>query len=120
MMAGMAWPGAALSPYLRTAVDPENARPGWIALGLVLALCVATYLLWRSMNRQLNKITVPPRGAARRSPGYPPAASGEPTTDEAEEPAVEPPPAADREDVPRPLDAADGSGAKGQDPPDRS
>jgi hypothetical protein len=36
--------------------DPEAVKPGWIA-GVVLgAIGVATYLLWRSMNRQLRKV----------------------------------------------------------------
>ena len=108
-----------ISPFLRTAVDPENARPGWIALGIVVALGVATYLLWRSMNRQLNKITVPPRGATRAGPDAS-APRQTPETAEASPPAAEPP-SGDRDDVPRPLDPADGSGAAGgQDPPHRS
>ena len=36
--------------------EPEAVKPGWIA-GVVLgAIGVATYLLWRSMNRQLRKV----------------------------------------------------------------
>lgn len=42
------------------AVEPENARPGYGALLLVLGLAVVTYLLWRSMNTQLGKIQMPP------------------------------------------------------------
>ncbi|MGH3366598.1 MAG: hypothetical protein ACRDOY_05295 [Nocardioidaceae bacterium] len=38
------------------AVNPEKVKPGWLGLTVVLILCVATYLLWRSMNRQLNKV----------------------------------------------------------------
>jgi hypothetical protein len=43
------------------AYDPNNVRPGWGALALVIALGVATYLLWRSMNTQLRRIQMPPR-----------------------------------------------------------
>ncbi|MBA2774620.1 MAG: hypothetical protein H0U36_11340 [Nocardioidaceae bacterium] len=41
------------------AYDPEDVKPGWIAFVLVVALAVATYLLWRSMNKQLRNIKVP-------------------------------------------------------------
>ncbi len=37
-------------------LDPERVRPGVLALVIVLALCVLTFLLWRSMNKQLKKI----------------------------------------------------------------
>jgi hypothetical protein len=55
------------------AYDPNDIKPGWIAFWLVLALGVATYLLWRSMNSQLRKIKAPYRdeveGGAAQSPG---------------------------------------------------
>ena len=38
------------------AVDPAKVKPGWLALVIVLLMCLATYLLWRSMNRQLKKV----------------------------------------------------------------
>lgn len=44
------------------AYDPDDVKPGWIALVLVLVLAVATYLLWRSLNTQLRRIQMPPRG----------------------------------------------------------
>jgi hypothetical protein len=40
------------------AVADSKVRPGWIAFFIVLGLCVATVLLWRSMNHQLSKISV--------------------------------------------------------------
>ena len=43
------------------AYDPNNVKPGWIAFGVVMALLVATFLLWRSMNTQLGRIKVPHR-----------------------------------------------------------
>lgn len=46
------------------AYEPEDVRPGWIALVLVASLGVATFLLWRSMNTQLRKIQMPPRGSS--------------------------------------------------------
>ncbi len=46
---------------LLLAYDPNDVRPGWIALLLVVALAVATYLLWRSMNTQLGRISMLPR-----------------------------------------------------------
>jgi hypothetical protein len=45
------------------AYDPNKVRPGWIAFFVVMILVVGTFLLWRSMNRQLGKIRVPPRAA---------------------------------------------------------
>ena len=42
------------------AYNPNDVRPGWGALALVVGLLVATYFLWRSMNTQLGKIRVPP------------------------------------------------------------
>ncbi len=57
------------------AYEPENIKPGWVALVVVLALAVATYFLWRSMNKQLDKIDVPTqqeiRDAESGGPSYP-------------------------------------------------
>jgi hypothetical protein len=39
--------------------DPNDVKPGWIAFWIVVALGVATFLLWRSMNTQLRKIKAP-------------------------------------------------------------
>jgi hypothetical protein len=47
---------------LHLAYDPDKVKPGWIALVIVAALGLATFLLWRSMNTQLGKIRVPKRG----------------------------------------------------------
>lgn len=44
---------------LAAAYDPNDIKPGWIALIIVLALAIATFLLWRSMNSQLRRIDVP-------------------------------------------------------------
>jgi hypothetical protein len=52
------------------AYDPYKVKPGWIAFWLVVGLCVATFLLWRSMNTQLRKIQMPPR------PKPPPGSAG--------------------------------------------
>lgn len=35
---------------------PEDVKPGGLALVIVLLMGLATYLLWRSMNRQLKKV----------------------------------------------------------------
>jgi hypothetical protein len=74
------------------AYNPNDVRPGWGALVLVVVLLLATFLLWRSMNTQLGRIQMPPKGSARTPiPG--------PTSDS----AVEPPAAdVDREDDPPP------------------
>ncbi len=49
------------------AYEPEDVQPGWIALVLVLLLAVATFLLWRNMNKQLRKIDVPTRAEVREA-----------------------------------------------------
>lgn len=58
-------------PGLVLAYNPNDVKPGWIALFIVLGLCLVTFLLWRSMNRQLRKIKAPPSAdaARRRRPG---------------------------------------------------
>ncbi len=45
------------------AYNPNDIKPGWVAFFVVMALVVATFLLWRSMNTQLGKIQVPPRAS---------------------------------------------------------
>jgi hypothetical protein len=63
------------------AFNPNDVRPGWGALLLVLILCAVTYLLWRSMNAQLRRIKVPPSRPPR--PEIPSAEA--PPEDETEE-----------------------------------
>jgi hypothetical protein len=38
------------------APDPDEVKPGGLALVIVLLMCAVTFLLWRSMNRQLRKV----------------------------------------------------------------
>jgi hypothetical protein len=37
-------------------VPAEKVSPGWLGLGVVVVLGIATWLLLRSMNKQLKKI----------------------------------------------------------------
>lgn len=37
-------------------LSPDDAAPGWTALLIVLALGVAVWFLWRSMNAHLRKV----------------------------------------------------------------
>ncbi len=60
------------------AYEPEDVKPGWIALVLVLLLAVATFLLWRNMNKQLRKIDVPTRAEVRGSRPSRPSRSARP------------------------------------------
>jgi len=69
---------AALS---RLAYDPNDVKPGWGALLLVIGLGVVTYLLWRSMNTQLGKISMPPR---ERTSGFAPGPDVDGGEDDAE------------------------------------
>jgi hypothetical protein len=63
------------------AYDPNDIRPGWIAFWLVLALGVATFLLWRSMNSQLRKIKAPYRDEVEHDGAQSPADHSEDETD---------------------------------------
>ncbi len=69
------------------AFNPNDVRPGWGALLLVLILCVVTYLLWRSMNTQLGRIKMPPSRPSR--PPIPSASDVPPEGDSEDE---QPPP----------------------------
>ncbi|MDQ4085259.1 MAG: hypothetical protein M3165_05520 [Actinomycetota bacterium] len=55
------------------AVDPEKVKPGWLALVIVLLMGLATFLLWRSMNRQLDKVHFDDDNRATPSPEQPAA-----------------------------------------------
>lgn len=39
--------------------EPEDVRPGWIALITVLLLIAASTFLWFSMRKQIRRIRVP-------------------------------------------------------------
>ncbi len=67
---------------LFVAYNPEDVKPGWIALVLVIALAVATYLLWRSMNKQLDKIDVPTQQELRDAEDGTPDDLADPARDE--------------------------------------
>ncbi|NIK57059.1 hypothetical protein [Kribbella shirazensis] len=59
---------------LQTAeIDPNVVKPGWVALLIVLALAVATFLLWRNMGKQLKRIDVDRDGADDPAPSGDPA-----------------------------------------------
>jgi hypothetical protein len=65
------WLAGAVSGLARLAeVDdapaPSEIKPGWIALVIVLALCVATALLWLNMRKQLRKISFEEKEIPRR------------------------------------------------------
>jgi hypothetical protein len=68
------------------AYDPDDVKPGWIALVLVLLLALATFLLWRSMNTQLGRIKAPHRADLAR----PADAADENSVDVSETPPAEP------------------------------
>jgi hypothetical protein len=42
--------------------DPEIVTPGALGLAIVLMLGLAIFLLFRSMNRHIRKVDVPPAG----------------------------------------------------------
>jgi hypothetical protein len=69
-------------PALVLAYEAEDVKPGWIALVLLVALGVATFLLWRSMNAQLRKIQMPPRVRQRPGAPQPPKQAGPPRNED--------------------------------------
>jgi len=52
----------------------SEIKPGWVALVIVLALCVATVLLWLNMRKQLGKIHFEEKDTPRRRRGGEPPA----------------------------------------------
>jgi hypothetical protein len=45
-----------LLPLATKTPDPADVKPGWLGLGMFLALAVAVVLLWLSMRRHLKKV----------------------------------------------------------------
>lgn len=85
-------------------LDEDLVKPGWIALLLVLALAVATFLLWRSMNTQIRRIQVPKDARPDRRSAYDGATAAAAQVDEVDE--VDP---ADEVDGTDPVDEPDES-----------
>lgn len=80
MIAGSVVPAAALR-----AVDDTAVSPGVLGFVVVALLGVATYLLIRSMNRQIRRIDLPPaepQDTAEGGGGRPPAGEGDRQDDE--------------------------------------
>jgi len=76
-----------VAAQLLAAYDPEDVRPGWIALVLLLVMALATFLLWRNMNKQLGRIDVPTEAEVRARAQQEADGSTEDATDpEQEEP----------------------------------
>jgi hypothetical protein len=72
-----------IAALVQLAYNPNNIKPGWVAFVLVLALCVATFFLWRSMNTQLGRIRLPQNDKAARVDDGSVPADGDPATDPA-------------------------------------
>jgi hypothetical protein len=51
----LAW--TVVVPLLDDVPKPDEVRPGGLAMVLMVALIVATVLLWMSMRKQLRKVT---------------------------------------------------------------
>ncbi len=77
-------------------LDDSIVRPGWIGLGMFLALVVASVFLFRSMNKQLKKVDFVEEPVVSPEPGATPASSAAPA------PAAPESPESDRpaDDVP--------------------
>ena len=70
---------AVLVPLVDQAPDPADVKPGWLGLGVVMALAVAVVLLWLSMRKQLKKVDFevePDEADEARQPRTGPGAEG--------------------------------------------
>jgi hypothetical protein len=65
-LAGAAVEGLARLGQVDDAPAPADIKPGWVALVIVLALCVVTALLWLNMRKQLRKIDFVEKDTPRR------------------------------------------------------
>lgn len=45
-----------------TPLDPNDVKPGWVALGIVVLLCIAVFFLCRSFIRHAKKAEQPWEG----------------------------------------------------------
>lgn len=64
-------------------IDPSRVTPGYLGLFFFVALAVAVFFLWRSMNHQLKKITVPDDDVPADTEADAAAAASGPDTDAA-------------------------------------
>jgi hypothetical protein len=55
-LAGLWVAAATIAPFAHQPPDPSQVKPGWLGLGVVVALAVAVTLLWLSFRKQLKKI----------------------------------------------------------------
>lgn len=51
-----------------TPLNPDDVKPGWLALGIVALLCVATYFLARSFLKHSRKAQQPWEGEDGNDP----------------------------------------------------
>lgn len=62
---------AYLPAELMAAPDPEDVKPGWLGLGVVVAMAVLLYFILRSFVKQLKKVDFDedaPRGREQADP----------------------------------------------------
>ena len=73
-----------LLPLVAETPDPADVKPGWLGLGMFLALAVAVVLLWLSMRRHLKKVDFeeePDQPAPGAEPDPEPGPASGPTVD---------------------------------------
>jgi NhaP-type Na+/H+ or K+/H+ antiporter len=68
-LVGAAASGLSRLTQVDGAPEPSEIKPGWVALVIVLTLCVATALLWLNMRKQLRKINFEEKDAPPRRRG---------------------------------------------------
>lgn len=70
------------SAQVLLAYDPNDVKPGWLALWIVIALCVALAILMRSFAKQIKKVDFdenagPSNGPTAAERDDPPATRGD-------------------------------------------
>ncbi len=65
-----------LIPLVQKGPDPADVKPGWLGLGVVLALGVAVVLLWLSMRKQLRKVDFEEKDPSEPDAPHRPADNG--------------------------------------------
>jgi hypothetical protein len=65
----------AAAGWLAKAPPASQVKPGWLGLAVVAGIGILTYLLWRSMNRQLTKVHFDDPTSAGQQPAPGPEAS---------------------------------------------
>ena len=68
---------AVIVPLVDKAPDPADVKPGWLGLGVFLALAVAVAFLWFSLRKQLKKVDFEEEPDTPKKPRNDPRTNGD-------------------------------------------